>query len=309
MSWVGYHVDAMGNPTDMHVYVAVAPPGMTTFGQPVEVTMPATGDTFDKPWVTVTDKGSVLVTYAKTSTGGLYAGRSVDQGKSWNVAVIVEDGNFRNLAYPCAPAAGDRLWVTYHAGAGIGLRWSDDDGVTWPINNKTAVAAMGEPPAFDDPTCVASGNDVWVAYGLSNDMMSDTINPKLYAIRVAHSPDGGPTIDWRVNAHDPASGMFFQHPQLTRETGGGLNLVYYAGQAIGDTMATFRRSHSMDSGTTWAPSILVHQPIDFVQDRMSPHWLGDYVGAFWLSGTLYMSYADNGTGMYSHIAFAKATTP
>jgi hypothetical protein len=310
MSWVGYHVDAMGNPTDMHVYVAVAAPGMTVFGQPVEVTVPATGDTFDKPWVTVTNKNTVIVTYAKTSTGGIYAGRSVDQGKTWTNAVIVEDGSFRNLVFPCPPVSGTRIWATYHAGGGVGLRWSDDDGVTWPDANKTAVAAMGEAPAFDDPTCAASpnGKDVWIAYGLSNDMNSTMINPSLYAIRLAHSPDGGVTIDTHVNAHDTAAGMFFQHPQLTLETGGGLNLVYYAGQAIGDTMGSFRRSHSTDMGMTFAPSVAVRQPIDFIQNRTSPKWLGDYVGAYWLGGQLYMSYADN-TGMYSHVAFAKAMTP
>jgi hypothetical protein len=60
---------------------------------------------------------------------------------------------------------------------------------------------------------------------------------------------------------------------------------------------------------TWAPSIVVHQPIDFIQSRTSTQWLGDYIGAYWLGGTLYMSYADNGTGTYSHVAFATATTP
>ena len=69
-----------------------------------------------------------------------------------------------------------------------------------------------------------------------------------------------------------------------------------------------RRSRSTDGGQTWQPSVDVHQYIDFLTDRTSPRWLGDYIG-FWLQGTsLYMSYADN-AGQFSHIGFAKAMTP
>ena len=236
MTWIGFHFDTMGNAQDMHVYAATAPAGTTSFGAPVEVSMPAMGDQFDKPWITVTDKNTLIVTYAKTSTGGIYAARSTDQGKTWSNAVIVENAAFRNLVYPCAPATGNRLWVTYNTGGGIGLRWSDDDGVTWPDVNKTAVAAMGETPGFDDPTCAASGNEVWVSYGLSNDAFSSTNSPKLFAIKLAHSGDGGATIDSRSDAADPAAGAFFLHPQLVRETGGTLHLVYYAGQGEKDVL-------------------------------------------------------------------------
>lgn len=308
MSWVGFKRDAQGNPLDMHVYVAQAPAGTTSFGAPVEVSTPNPGDQLDKPWITVTGKDTLIVTYAKTSTGGIYAGRSTDQGKTWSNTVIVEDMGFRNLVFPCAPASGNRLWATYHAGGGIGLRWSDDDGVTWPDTNKTAVAAMGEMPGFDDPTCVASGNEVWVSYGLTNDTFGGMNAPKLFALKLAHSGDGGATIDYRADATDAAAGMYFQHPQLVRETGGTLRLVYYAGQMEMDPKGSFRRSASTDGGHTWQPSVDVHRYVDFLTDRASPLWLGDYVGAWWLNNTLFMSYADN-TGMYTHIGFAKAATP
>jgi hypothetical protein len=310
MTWIGFHFDTQGMPYDMHVYAATAPAGTGTFGAPVEVTTPAANDAFDKPWITVTNKNTLLLTYAKTSTGGIYAARSVDQGKTWSNAVIVENMAFRNLVFPCVPATGDRVWATYHAGGGIGLRWSDDDGVTWPDVNKTAVAAMGETPSFDDPTCAAAGNEVWVSYGLTNDNIAGgASSPKSYAIKLAHSGDGGTTIDFRADAADTAVGKYFMHTQLAREAGGTLHLVYYAGQADMDTLGSFRRSASTDGGHTWGASVDVHKYVDFLQDRASPQWLGDYVGAWWMNNTLFMSYVDNGQGMYSHVAFAKAATP
>ncbi|MFT3772045.1 MAG: sialidase family protein [Minicystis sp.] len=308
MTWIGFQFNAQGNAYNMHVYVAKAPAGTTTFGAPVEIAPAGTNVQFDKPWITVTNKNAVLVTYAKTSTGGIYAARSADGGATWSNAVIVEDGNFRNLVYPCVSKTNDRIWAAYHAGGGIGLRWSDDDGVTWPDANKSAVAAQGEQPAFDDPTCAADGNDVWISYGLSNDQFSGDASPKLHTVRVAHSPDGGSTVDFRVDAHDAAAAKLFMHPALVRATNGTLHLVYYAGQADQDAMGTFRRSSSTDGGHTWQASTVVRQPITYLGDRASPLWLGDYVGSAWSGGDLYMSYVDN-AGMYSHIAFTKQAAP
>jgi hypothetical protein len=309
MTWIGFQFDSMGGAFDMHVYAAKAIAGSTTFGAPVEVAPPAnTGVTFDKPWITVTNKNTVIITYAKTSTGGIYAARSTDGGATWGSSVIVEDGNFRNLVYPCVPAVGDRIWAVYHAGGGIGMRWSDDDGVSWPTNNKVAVAATGESPAFDDPTCVTDGTQVWVSYGLSNDPFSADASPKLFAIRLAHSPDGGATIDSRTDAHDAAAGKMFLHPQLARDESGRLHLVYYAGQANLDTAGTYRRSVSPDGGQTWQPSTAVRDPVTFLGDRASKQWLGDYVGLGWAGGSVFTSYVDNTSGS-SHIAFSREATP
>ncbi|HVY49796.1 MAG TPA: sialidase family protein [Minicystis sp.] len=306
LTWVGFQFDQQGQPFDMHVYVAKAAAGATSFGAPIEVTSnPGGGESYDKPWITVTNKDTVLVTYAVTSTGALRAARSTNGAQSFGTATIVQDGQFRNLMYPCAPATGDRVWVTYVVPqGGIGLRWSDDDGVTWPDANKTAVADNGEVPAFDDPTCAAEGSDVWVAYGLSMDGFSSNNSPKLTAVRVAHSGDGGVTIDARVDAHDTSAGAYFMHPQLVREPGGAFDLVYYAGQGDNDANASFRRSRSVD-GATWDPSAVVKAPILFVTDRMGGKWLGDYVGLAFAGGSILTTYADNTVDMYSHIGFAK----
>ena len=311
MTWIGFHFDNQGQPYDMHVYVAVAPAGTTDFGAPIEVSAAAGGESFDKPWIVVTNKNTAILTYAKTSSGGSYAARSTDGGKTWTRAVIVEDGNFRNLTYPCAPATGDRIWAVYsvNGGGGIGLRWSDDDGLTWPDANKTAVAAMGEPAAFDDPTCAAEGNDVFVSYSLSNDQINGGANaPKGYALRLAHSGDGGVTIDYRADEHDAASGKFFQHAQLTRESNGALDVTYYAGSADPDANGSFRRARSTDGGKTWGASVSILKPLDFLSSRTDPHWLGDYSGIWWLNGTLFTSYVDN-SQQYAHVAFYSTPTP
>jgi len=306
MTWIGYQIGS-GGAFDMHVYVAMAPAGTTTFGNPIEVT--DTGDSgYDKPWIAITNKDALILTYARTSTGAIFAARSTDQGQTWKNALIVEDGGFRNLVYPCPPATGDRVYATYHAGGGIGLRWSDDDGATWPDANKVAVAQMDEQPAFDDPTCASEGQEVWVTYGLSNDPFGTGSSAKLTNVRFAHTSDGGTTIDYHGNAHDDAAATYFMHPQLVREPMGTFDLVYYAGNADNDTNGSYRRSRSSDGGKTWEASTPVQAPLTYLQARDSPKWVGDYTGLTWFSGSIFTSYVDN-TGQVAHVAFYRTAVP
>jgi hypothetical protein len=203
-----------------------------------------------------------------------------------------------------------RVYATYHAGGGIGLRFSDDAGMTWPDANKTAVAAMSEgQPAFDDPTCAADGMEVWVTYGLSNDMGlgAGTTSPNLYAIRLAHSSDGGVTIDNRYDAHDSAAASMYMHPYLLREPNGALDLTYYAGNNEGDTNGSFRLARSTDGGVTWPASKSLKTMI-YTNRRDTPQWVGDYSGLAWLGGELYMSYANN-VATEVHTAFYRMAEP
>lgn len=307
MSWVGFSV-SMGQPADMHVYVARAPAGTTTFGTPIEVTQNPMGqDSYDKPWILAENDGTLLVTYARVSSGGIFAATSKDLSH-WDNQKIVEDGSFRNLVFPCQPESGSRVYAVYHAGAGIGLRRSDDGGRSWPDANKSAVAAMTERPAFEDPTCAAAGDDVWVSYGLSHDVSTEAVSAKLYGIRLAHSPDGGRSIDGRYDAHDGDAGTFFLHPYLVREAGGALDLVYYAGTGENDDMGSFRRARSTDGGKSFAPSSAVHSPLTFLGARNSHKWLGDYAGLAAARGNLYTAFTDNSSGE-SHVRFYRTATP
>jgi hypothetical protein len=315
LAWVGFHADAMGNVSDMHIYVSEAPAGSTTFGAPVEVSDPAdTTSLLDKPWITVTNKWPLLVTYERNAMPtdfGLVAAVSSD-GMAWKRGFIVDDPSgmtFTNLALPCAPRDGTRIWATYLAFSGnalnVLLSHSDDGGGSWSPG--IVVSTPGEPVAFDDPMCVAENNEVWISYGLTMDMLDPSAGnaSKLYAIHLAHSSDGGMTIDTHTNVQDAAAGKFYMHPQIFRELGGAIDLTYYAGNFDMDTNGTFRRSRAAVPPTGFGPSVVVDAPITFLQSRQSPGWLGDYTGLYARGTEIYMSFAVNDTGV-SHIAFAKA---
>lgn len=308
LTWIGFKRAANGGATDMHVYVARALAGSTTFGETVQVSAPAPGDQFDKPWITVLRDGALLVTYARTSSGAILAARSTDF-VTWDNQVIVEDNAFRNLVFPCQSVETGRVFAAYHAGGGIGLRWSDDGGTTWNDADKSAVVPPEDgQPAFDDPTCAAAGNEVWVSYGLSSDAFSTTRSANLTAIRIGHSGDGGKSFDGHFDAHDEGAGGLYLHPYLIRQLDGALDLVYYAGAADGDTAGSLRRARSIDGGQSFAPSVAIHQPLTYLGARDSARWLGDYLGVAWARSNLYVSFTSN-HGTASHVAFYRTGAP
>jgi hypothetical protein len=310
MSWVGYHLTNQGDATDMHVYVARADKGKTEFGTPLEVSDPKAGTQLDKPWITITPKGAILVTYAETSTGAAWSSRSEDGGATWKRAKVEAGATaFSNLLFPCSSDKG-RVYVAYiHAdgmGGGARLRWSDDDGASWPLANKTDLPAADDQPAFEDPTCAASGDEVWVSYGVSTDQFGTQQSSKLNGIRIAHSSNGGHAVDRRTDALDQAASKYAMHPQMVREAGGALDVIYYAGAKVDDPSGSFRRTRSTDGGVTWGPSETIQSPEGFVPSRSDQRWLGDYTGIAFADGALYASWADNTSGT-SHIAFARVT--
>jgi hypothetical protein len=316
LTWVGYKIQGQ-NPTDMHIYVAKAPAGSTTFNDPIEASDPNDTALYDKPWITVTNGGEILVTWERDQmpqTFGLVAARSID-GTTFTQTIFQNDPTgqtFRNLAFPCAPRTGGRVWVTYlaytNSGIDVRLAYSDDGGASW--SPETIVNLPSEMVAFDDPTCVAEGNEVWVSYGLTQDMIDPEAgsSDKLYAIRVAHSGDGGLTIDSRIDAQDSNAAKFFMHPQLAREEGGGLDLVYYAGNFDEDPNGSYRRSRAASFGGGFAPSVPVEYPLTYLQARGDPRWLGDYTGIFVRAGKLYTTYTVNTSGI-SSVAFGTAKLP
>jgi hypothetical protein len=316
VSWVGYQADALGNPSNMHVYVARAEPGATAFGAPVEVTDPADPSSYDKPWIKLTGAGGLVITYQRVAAPldvGVVLARSQD-GVTWDRAFVADDPSgavFRNLAYACASPDGERLWVTYLAGEttfDVRLARSDDGGATWAP--EILVSAPGDPVAFDDPSCVAGSDDeVWVAYGLTGDApFSSASVQKLDAVVLARSSDGGATVAARAAVQDAAAARYFMHPQLAGAAGGALDLVYYAGASGDDPDGSFRWSHAADPEAGFAPSVAVGAPIVFLQARADPRWVGDYPGVFTRGSDVYMGYAVNASGE-AHAAFARATSP
>ena len=319
VTWLGYLLDEHGAFSDMHIYVARASAGSTSFEAPIEVSDPALSNQLhDKPWITRTGDGGLVITYA-LATGAqskLIAAVSKD-GVSFTRSVILQGTTtFWNLAYPCAPKEGSRLWVTYLAflpaeQRSVGLTFSDDGGLSWlPLLQNTTVNLPGEHVAFDDPSCVADGDDVWISYGLTKDLEGEGAeeSEKSFAVRLAHSGDGGVSIDTRIDAHDPAAGAFFLHPQITREESGAIDLVYYAGDVDKDPNGAYRWSRAESPLQGFGPSEVIESPVVFSQDRDAPPWLGDYTGIVWANHQLYTSYVVNTTGK-AQVAFTKVETP
>lgn len=317
VTWVGYKIGA-GGPSSMRIYVSIAPAGTTTFGDPIQVSPQMDGEAlYDKPWITVTNKGTIVVTYQRDAMPqefGLVATRSTDGGKTWQQSFIVNDPNgnvFRNLAFPCAPKTGDRLWVTFLAFDGFGMKTklarSDDDGATW--QPEIQVSVPNEKVAFDDPNCIAEGDQVWVSYGQSKDPLDQMAGEtqKLSSIQLAHSSDAGQSILWHAEVADLAAAPFFMHPQMALADGLVAHFVYYAGTMDEDPNGSYRRSR-LALGVGLDPSSVVEQPITYLQARSDARWLGDYTGVHWRAGQLYTSYVVNSSGM-AQVAFAKYAAP
>lgn len=302
LSWIGFERDASGNPLNMRVYVAKAGPGELAFDGPKDVTGPVASDSVDKPWSTVDNDGTLYVTWLDTGEPRMRIAVSKDGADTFQIHDIDDGQGFRNLIFPCLDEVTGRLYVVYHPGGGIGLRYSDDQGSTWP--GVTAVADPADPDAmFDDPTCVAHGGQVWVAYGIGTDTFDKTTSPRSDRLRIAHSTDGGDTIAARYFAEDPAAGTKFMHAQLARDAAGALHIVYYAGgDADPDPNGSVRLSRSTDGGKTWEPSSVVQQPNTFLRARNSVQWLGDYIGLHTRGARVYVTYADNTSG-FSHVRF------
>lgn len=302
--------------TNLHVFVARSAPGETTFGAPVEVTDPTMMGVgvYDQPKIAVTPAGALIATYMQASADlmsfVIVSAFSTD-GQSWvrtNVAGPDPVGSFRNRAVLCsAKNTGDRVFMQYiDDTVGMALRWSDDGGKTWPAQNLTKVQLPAETSRLaTEVGCAADGNDVWVFYSQTTDMVGQTTMPKLDTLRLAHSGDRGATIDSRVNVHDKMAGKYFLMGNFVRDEAGGLDVTYYAGNTAGDVAGSYRRARSID-GMIFTPSTVVHEPLTFDTSRTTLTWMGDYVGLATTGGSLHMAYADT-SGAAAHIAYYRTS--
>ncbi len=306
MSFVAYSFGGGGNPTQMEVVVAKSAAGSKTFGAAAPVAQNGANGQYDKPWITLTKSGKLLVTYANTATGGIYGAVSSDGGMTWASHPIIDDGNyFYNLTSPCVDETSGRLYATYvqlnqNTGANvIQLRWSDDEGMSWPAGNLTTISNNAN-VAFEDPTCAAKGGtDVWVAYGLSMEtsaMGPTAINASLYSIPVVHSTNGGTSFGMPVEGLDTSSFKLGLIPGIGIEASGALDLSYYAGQSDPDASASVVYRRSTDGGMTWAAPSTIHKPVTFTSDRTQANWVGDYFGMALVNGSIYISYGSNSSG-------------
>jgi len=90
----------------------------------------------------------------------------------------------------------------------VGHHASDDQGKTW--SGLVQVSLPSEDPAtFDDPTCVAEGGKLWVAYGIGTEPFDPAESPRALRLRVARSDDGGQTFANHAFAEDPRAARIF----------------------------------------------------------------------------------------------------
>lgn len=321
LTWVGFRIDPSGTPFDMQIYAARAIPGETQFAPPIVLNDTSDLSTIvDKPWITVSAQGTVLVSYGSYGSEGyeMIVARSVDGAQSFTRTSVIGKNQFNefyNLGFLCTPTAASggakKVFLTYVAlgnSADIRLSASDDDGLTFPTANEQIVSVEGD-VAFTDPNCVTNGKEVWVSYGLTDQPAGRTEETaRLHTIRLARSSDMGQSFDLWVDGQDSSIAAFFLLPQLGLEPGGALDISYFAGNFDEDPKAAFVTSRSPQGDGSFLPAQVLYQPLTFVQSRADPRWLGDYTGLTTRGKNLYLSYPVNDSGL-SHVSFSALTFP
>ena len=291
------------------VYVQRAAPMATTFDAPVLVTPATDVGPFDKPVIAITKNNALLVSYTDYTQGTMVVARSPN-GTAWTHTPAAANEPSATYATACPDPGGGRVWLVYFTPTYVGLTWSDDDGLSFPTANRTVVSDATEIDiAAEDPVCVGKGQDVWIAYGRSHDMVNTTsFNVKDYTIRLAHSSDGGATIAARIDAGDSKAAPYFMEPALVEDDAGALELAYYAGQSDADPTSSWRYARSTDGGQTFATSVTIASPLILGDARNAPTWIGDYSGLTVRGTHLYTTFADNLSGN-AKVSFANITLP
>jgi hypothetical protein len=296
LAFVGYDAAfAMGR-----VMLARAAPQATKFDAPVLVSPAGNTGPFDKPVIAITKSQAVLVSYTDYSSASIVVARSINAATFTHTVAVKTD--IGSLAMACPDPTGGRVWLTYQGLGHVGITWSDDDAVTFPAANHSTANLKAESLVLstESPSCVGEGQDLWVAYGLSVDAVDPAkVDPKDYALRVAHSVDGGRTFAAHVDA---AAAKYVLEPTLALEPGGALDLAYYAGKADNDPEASWRFVRSVDGGHSFGAAVVLETPLTLDVHLATSTWIGDYGGLAFAGGRLYSTYVDNASGR-SHISF------
>lgn len=308
LAWLGFALD-FNNP-DEHIYASRLDPQTETFGTPVIASDDGTKTTldFDKPAIVVDANDNLLLTWADFtgSNMGLPASltfaRSVD-GQTFTRSTVTADATFGNLATVCLDRSQGPTAPLYmvHLGANgtVTLRVSTDQGQTWQLRSTPAMATL-----FQDITCVANGQTLWVAYASGNGGFMPGYDTAADSVMVMRSKDGGMTFDMPVAAAKPAAGEMMLYPRIARSASGKLGVVYYQGKV--DAAANMVLASSMD-GSTWSTSPVANTGT-LTLDRTIASWLGGYVG-FAIAGEKgYVTYADNSANK-THVHYAEIALP
>jgi hypothetical protein len=271
--------------------------GENSFTIPVAVSEPSAPGDLDKPWLASVDGGGLLLVYGSENGSTITAATS-DDGALWKPSTIAPDGTLRNVAFPCT--SGAQAHVVYLVPGGVEV--VSRSGPSAPWSAPTRVDAPSGGAAFEPPSCVARGDDVWVAYGTGGGSGSALETPLLDDVWVAHVT-GQKVIRRRVS--EPLGSLRYLLPFLTGDAD-GFALTYYATAKDGG-MGTFRAAFSAD-GDAWGGAEAVHGPVLVTSKRGGLDWLGDYAGARLHDGALVAAFADNSSvpgQTLSHVRVAR----
>lgn len=310
--------------SDIHIQFASWPAGQSGFGAPIELSEPIADSLYDKPWMLVTADDVIVVSYSDVRRGGILAVSSTDGGASFQRGVV--DQARANLSALCLDGRPGGVFVTYFANRSIRLAHTADGGLTWSAPVAAAVSDPSGGVAFQDPTCVANGDEAWIAYGRTHDSYDVPVE-RLFAVHVAHMTLGAPMPDSDVTALDGSGAMrtildagdpapdggiaggiapgFLLFPQLARWTDGSLGLAAYraASEDAGSADAVY--VISSDGGRSFGKVIPLVTGLTPTLQRHVPDWLGDYFGWGPTAAGLGAAFVDNASG-YSHVVFDEA---
>jgi hypothetical protein len=310
LAWVSESAASGGVRSHVRVFLAISTPGSSTFGAPVQVTDEGSPLLIDQPHVASLGDGTLVVTYTtadETFTNTTLVAATSAAGTSFRRTQLAayDDGASDSFARPCA--ADGRLYVQYLHLPPSGtsptpmLRVSDDGGATFPSARVIEVATGESVTLAPSNGCVARGKEVWVLYGLGGGF-SGAKMPLLTALRLAHSSDGGATIDQRLDVHDPSAGLGFLGPQIALEPDGAIDVTYYAGAKDGDVAGSYRWARLPSGATEIGASTAIASPMTIVRSRTTTSWIGDYQGLAFGAGTLVGAFIDT-TGAAGRVAF------
>jgi hypothetical protein len=317
LAWGAEKVDlTTGVRSKQGVYFATLAPDANAFGPAVEVTDQAVDvGVYDQPFIAVTSTGLFLgysMFPPSLMSAEMVTRFSEDGGKTWSTSTLPSSGpqSFMNGVQLCRPASGDRAYLYVVDGdLGLALWRSDDGGKTWPSHIQLIDQDEYAYLTFmRDGNCVADGDDVWVLYNQSDDaaLSNHQKIARSTNLRLAHSADGGQSIESRSEVGDATKGPYFLLSRLALEENGALDVAYYAGSGDGDANASYRWGRSTDGGKTF-PSQALRSPVQFEQSRITAKFLGDYMGLAWKDGRLFSAFVDN-SGV-SHIVLHAEDRP
>jgi hypothetical protein len=313
--WLGLAPGLEGDaPFGATLLAATAAPGEIAPGAAVRVAGGEQDIAYDKPWAIASPGGALLVSFAAfdqpRASGLSYAKRfGVARGPAtgpFSVAWVEGATGEVGSARLCASGGGRVFLVYIDQGVGAVLRWSDDDGASWPVASATPVSTpqQARDVAGADPSCVVEGARLWITYGLTDQAASLTAassTPGLGAVGVARSDDGGKSIASRTTFAPDGWGRM----RLPRLVGDAalLDLVFYAGGYDDDPQGALMVASSTDLGQTFGAPVVVRNHLRFTPSRSAGRWLGDYAGAARTGRSLSLAYTVNaGT---PHVAFTR----